>query len=39
MEGAKIDGQKSTMKKPWSSGELSAIESCFEMNIKSHVVP
>lgn len=39
MEGAKIDGQKSTMKKPWPSEEMSAIERCFEMNIKSHVVP
>ena len=36
---SKIDGHKSVTKKPWSSEEMSAMESYFKMNIKSHVVP
>ena len=38
IERAKIDGGKSATKKPWLSDEMSAIQSHFKMNIKSHVV-
>ena len=35
---AKIGSRKSATKKPWSSEEMSAIQSYFKMNIKSHAV-
>ena len=38
IECAKIDGRKSATKKPWSTEEMSAIQSYFKMNIKSHFV-
>ena len=34
-----MDGRKVAVKKAWMSEELSAVQSYFESNIRSHVLP